>query len=99
MRKRKPPIGAALALVFAFGLATAAGAEDYQFILTPGWDAATASYRNASTSRSSGSDIVTGALRAVSTSSDLEARYRTFDESDPTDLRSDEWLGIIFYIR
>lgn len=97
MRKQTPPIGAALA--FALGLATAAGAEDYQFILTPGWNAVTASYRNSSTSHSDGSDIATGAIRVASTSSDLEARYRTFDESDPTDLRSDEWQGTILYVR
>ena len=87
-----------LADLILAGFASAESWDDW-FILTPGWDAATASLARSSTARSSGADIATGALRSASIASDLEARYRTFDDSDPTDLRTDLWYGTIFHIR
>ena len=86
-----------LADIILTGFASIESWDDW-FILTPGWDAATASRRNSSTARSPGADIATGAIRSESTFSDLEARYRTFYESEPANLRSDEWHGTIISI-
>jgi len=72
---------------------------DDWFILTPGWDATTASRRDSSTARSPGADIATGAIRSASIASGLEARYRTSDESATANLRSDKWTGTIILVR
>lgn len=49
-----------VALALAFGLATAAVADEYQFIRTPGWDPAAAATAGTSTATTVG-----GALDAV----------------------------------
>ena len=69
------------------------------FILTPGWNTATASRRNTSLSRSSGVAIATGAIRSVSSAPTLEARYRTIDESDGIGLHTDRRFGTSLNIR
>ena len=58
---------------------------DYQFIRTEGWDAAAASQAKSSTLASDGTD--------------LEARYRTWLESDGTDLVTTEFVGTFIFIR
>ena len=89
---------AATAATMATAPARAAPEEAYSYILTPGWNAEAASLRDTSTARSSGANIATGTIRSASASSDLEARYRTFDESEPTNLHSDKWHGTIISI-
>lgn len=48
---------------------------------------------------SSGTALVTSTRTAAAESSDLEARYRTWDESAGTSLRSDKFRGMIIIIK
>lgn len=97
--RRKPLWPFTLALALAFDLATAAVADEYQFICTPGWNPVTASLAKSSTTRSLGTAIATGTIRSRTATSSIEARYRTIDETDPIALRTDKWLGTILYVR
>ena len=58
--RRASLLTCAFALAMAFGLATAAAADEYQFIRTPGWDPAAASVAGTSSATTAG-----GALDAV----------------------------------
>ena len=86
---------AALLATLAFVEATLSPlhADTYQFIHS-GYPAANESYLSAS----SGSSLVTATRRGGSAASPMEARYRTWDESDGTPLRSDKFkaMAIIF---
>ena len=87
---RKQMRGRATAALRAFaaamlGAAAWTAAADYQFIVTPNWDAAEASQAKSSAFASDGTD--------------LEARYRTWLESDGTDLDTTEFVGTILYVR
>jgi len=57
---------------------------DYQFIVTENWNAQTASEAKSST--------------LASTSIDLEARYRTWLESEGTDLNTRPFVGTILLL-
>lgn len=77
----------------AAAVAVAAGAAiparaDYQFIVS-GYPAANESYQAASPSTS----LETATRSGKSVSSALEARCRTWDESNATSLRSDKYEG------
>ncbi len=87
-----------VALAMAFGFASAAVAEEYQFICTPGWNPVAASLAKSSTTRSPGAAIATGTIRFRTAASPLDARYRTMDETDPIALRTDKWVGTILYV-
>ena len=69
-------------------------ADTYQFIVS-GYPAANESYAAASAATS----LETATRSGRSAASALEARYRTWDESDGIALRSDEYRGMMIYIR
>lgn len=82
----------------AAAVAVAAGAAiparaDYQFIVS-GYPAANESYQAASPSTS----LETATRSGQGTVSALEARFRTWDESDATGLRSDKYEGAFIII-
>lgn len=84
--------------ILAAAVAVAAGAAiparaDYQFIVS-GYPAANESYQAASPSTS----LETAARSGKSVSSALEARCRTWDESNATSLRSDKYEGAFVII-
>lgn len=75
----------------------ASPADAYQFIISGDpVAAATASSRAAA---SSGSALVTGTLSAPAAATSLDARYRTWDESDGIALRTDAALAFTLVIR
>ena len=93
MRKKKTQRGTILALLAAAALSPL-HADTYQFIVS-GYPAANESYAAAS----SGTALAT-ATRAVSTAAQaLEARYRTWDESDGIALRSDKYRATMIIFR
>ena len=69
-------------------------ADTYQFIVS-GYPAANESYAAASAATS----LETATRSGGSAASALEARYRTWDESDGIALRSDTYRGMMIYIR
>lgn len=83
--RRRRSLAAAVAV--AAGAAIPAGA-DYQFIVS-GYPAANESYPAAFAPTS----LVTATRSGKSVSSALEARCRTWDESNATSLRSDKYEG------
>lgn len=87
---------ATLVAATALALASAppASLADYQFIVS-GYPAANVSYPSAST----GTDIVTATCSSPTTAVPLEARYRTWGESEGIDLRSDASTGFILVVR
>jgi len=89
--KRLLIVGAA-ALSLALPVVTA---DAYQFIMSgdPNTDAP------ASRAESGGVSLATGTLETRSDATALEARYRTFDESDGTNLRSGKWRGLCIIVR
>lgn len=81
---------AALLLV---GVAATANA-DYRFFVS-GWPTADESYSAAS----AGTSLVSGTLSAQADAVPLEARYRTWDESDGIALRSDRYRATLLIIK
>ena len=69
-------------------------ADTYQFIVS-GYPAANESYAAAS----SGTALATATRSGGSAASPIEARYRTWDESDGIALRSDKYRATIIIIR
>ena len=69
-------------------------ADTYQFIVS-GYPAANESYAAASAATS----LETATRSGWSAASALEARYRTWDESDGIALRSDKYRGLMIIIR
>lgn len=100
LRGTVPAYGAGivlLAAVFAFGEAVvpplnADGA--YRFIVS-GYPARNESYVAAS----SGTALSTGTRSGRSRASSMEARYRTWDESDGIALRSDKYRAMTIFVR
>lgn len=93
MRKKKTQRGTILALLAAAALSPL-HADTYQFIVS-GYPAANESYAAASL----GTALAT-ATRVVSTTAQaLEARYRTWDESDGIALRSDKCRATMIFFR
>jgi hypothetical protein len=71
-----------------------ADADTYQFIVS-GYPAANVNYSAAS----SGTSLETATRTDRSAASPLEARYRTWDESDGVALRSDKYHGLLIIIK
>jgi len=90
--KRTAALGAVTALALA--ATPPASLADYQFIVS-GYPAANVSYPSAS----AGTDIVTATRSSPTIAAPLEARYRTWNESEGTDLRSDEPSGFFIIVR
>ena len=87
---------AALAATMASAPLAAANGDEYQFIITPGYDADVASAAGSSSASSATASLTSGTLAgSVVYASELEARYRTMDESAARSLRSDEFKGTI----
>ena len=84
---------AALAVVAATALIPSR-ADTYQFIVS-GYPAANESYPAASV----GTALATATRSGGSAASQIEARYRTWDESDGIALRSDKYRGITIIFR
>lgn len=86
-----------------FVAAIAAGApqmvsgDGYQYIVSG--DPVAAAAVDSSVSVSPGASLETGVLTAKTPAGSLEARYRTWDESDGEALRSDKALAFIIVIR
>ena len=78
----------------ALAAATPVRADGYQFIVS-GYPAANPSHSDVS----SGTSLAVGLLGDVSTSTDLEARARTTDDSDGIALRSDKYTAMIIIIK
>ena len=91
----KKPITVALC---ALPLAMALG-DDYQFIRTPGWNPVSASLQNSFADRSGGVALSTAGKTAKSPSCGLEARFRSWDESDGVELRSDINFPTVLFVR
>ena len=69
-------------------------ADTYQFIVS-GYPVANVSYSAAS----SGTSLETATRTDRSAASPLEARYRTWDESDGVALRSDKYRGLLIIVK
>ncbi len=95
MRKQtwKAAVSAA-AITASAAIPMAANADGYQFIVS-GYPAANVSYSAAS----SGTSLVTATRKQPTAAQSLEARYRTWDESDGIALRSDKFRGMILIVR
>lgn len=80
------------ALVAAVGgiMPLASNADDYQFIITGDPEAAASACASAAVSP--GRALATGTLTARTTSTSLEARFRTWLASKGVSLRSDKWI-------
>ena len=74
-----------------------ASADEYQFIISG--DPVAAATVDSSTAVSSGTSLVTGTLATPAAAASLEARYRTWDESDGIALRSDEFKAMVIFLR
>lgn len=72
----------------------ASSADDYQYIIS-GYPAANESYSAAS----AGTAFVTATRAVPSAGQPIEARYRTWDESDGIPFRSDKVWGFNIFIR
>ena len=87
--------GLAAALGFAaFAVAMPAVADDYQFIIS-GYPATNESYAG----ESIGIALETATRTALTKAQDLEARYRTMDESEGIGMRTDKRKGFSIIIR
>ena len=76
-----------------------ASADDYQFIVTPGYDPAVASTNTCSIVASTASSLTTGALsRPAAEPSSLEARFRTWLESLGTNVDSTKFCGSVIIV-
>ncbi len=69
-------------------------ADTYQFIVS-GYPAANESYAATSAATS----LETATRSGGSAASPLEARYRTWDESDGVALRSDKYRGLLIIVK
>ena len=85
---------AALTTAIALSAAQPAAADGYQYIVS-GYPAANESYPAAS----AGTSLVTATRSGVSAESSLEARYRTWDESNGIALRSDMYRAMMIIFR
>ena len=74
-----------------------ASADEYRFIISG--DPVVAATVDSSTAVSSGTSLVTGTLATSTAAASLEARYRTWDESDGVALRSDEFKAMVIFLR
>ena len=84
------------AAILAFGGVALAPlhADAYEFIIS-GYPAANVSYASAS----AGTALATSTRSGGSASSSIEARYRTWDESDGIALRSDKYRATFIIFR
>ena len=72
-------------------------ADAYQFIISG--DPVAASTENSRSGASSGTSLVTGAFTVPTAAASLEVCYLTWDESDGIALRSDQFRGMVIYVR
>ncbi|MBQ4199041.1 MAG: hypothetical protein II649_04075 [Kiritimatiellae bacterium] len=72
-------------------------ADTYQFIISG--DPVAAATADSHAVASAATSLETATRSGGSAASALEARYRTWDESDGIALRSDEYRGMMIYIR
>ncbi len=93
MKRLLQMIGAAAAMLAA----QMSSADDYQFIISG--DPVAAASVGSKAVASPGTSLVTGTLTAPTGAVSLEARYRTWYESDGTALRSDKANGLILFIK
>ena len=87
---------AALAVVAATALMPSR-ADTYQFIISG--DPIAAATVDSCAVASSATALATGTYSASTAATSLEARYRTWDESDGITLRSDKCRGFMLFIR
>ena len=95
-RSRRFIRAALVAAVLAFGEAALSPlhADTYQFIVS-GYPAANESYSAVST----GTALATATRSGGSAASPIEARYRTWDESDGIPFRSDKFKAMMIIFR
>ena len=93
-RSRRFPRAALLAAALALAALSPLHADTYQFIIS-GYPAVNESYAAAS----SGTALATATRSGGSAASPLEARYRTWDESDGIALRSDKYRATMIIFR
>ena len=98
IKKNVPSAMLAAALYAAMAALSASADDPYQYILTPGYDSAAASLVDSSSASSSATSFSTGTVAARTAATPLEARYRTWLESDGTTVYSTKFKGckIIF---
>ena len=98
---RRPGLGkAVLGVATALAIATApqaTSADGYQYIISG--NPVAAATENSCVVASSGTALVTGTRAAPTTAAQLEARFRTWDESDGIALRSDKVLAFTLVFR
>ena len=86
----KPTV--AFAAAAALVLVSAASADTYQFIITPGYDPAVASTNRCGLAVSAASSFATGALPAPGIASgETTSRYRTLTASNASALNARKW--------
>ena len=91
MTRKKAAAVALTAALAASAPLGAANGDEYQFIITPGYDADVASAAGSSSASSAMASLTSGTLAgSVVYASELEARYRTIDGSAARSLRSDK---------
>ena len=88
---------ALLVAVVVVALSPSLADESYRFIISG--DPVAAASADSSESASSGTALVTGTLSSPSSLASLEARYRTWDESDGIALRSDKFVSTIIIVK
>ena len=80
------------AVVAVMMLVSAALADSYQFIITPGYDPAVASTNRCGIALSAVSSLATGRVPAPGVaSSETSSRYRTLSESNTSSLNARKW--------
>ena len=80
------------AVVAVLMLVSAAFADSYQFIITPGYDPAVASTNRCGIALSAVSSLATGRVPAPGVaSSETSSRYRTLSESNTSSLNARKW--------
>ena len=98
--KMNVPSAILAAAICAAMAALSARADDpYQYILTPDYDSAAASLADSSSASSSATSLSTGTVATRTAATSLEARYRTWLESDGTTVYSTKFKGckILFF--
>ena len=92
-RLRLVPLMALTAMV----LPIAAFADTYQFIISG--DPVAAAMADSRTVPSAATSLQTGTLSTPTAAVSMEARYRTWDDSDGIALRSDKFVATVIIVR
>ena len=91
--KKRVTISAAAMLLASLAVL----ADTYQFIISG--DPVAAATANSRSVASPGTSLMSGTLTAPAAAASLEARYRTWDESTGTAIRSDKATAFILILR